>query len=132
MHCCISLFSPTISWVDRWFGKLQWFVVRIPHSKFPRLSILMNTTLHFALVSFHDKVYPCSGKFPKFFHEHYPTTVKLRYNEPKSNENLPITDLTGLTKLGRRRWKLVEKSVRNGDIINPSNVYHLFVFILST
>ena len=40
--------------------------------------------------------------------------------------------LTGLTKLGGKRSKLVEKSVINGDKINPSDVYHLFEFILST
>ena len=42
-----------------------------------------------------------------------------------------VSSLTGLTKLGGKGWKLVEKSVKHGNIINPRDVYHQFMFILS-
>ena len=57
-HCWISLSSPKISWVEWWCGKLKWIVIQIPHSKSPRLIILINATLHFALVSLHGRVPP--------------------------------------------------------------------------
>ena len=40
--------------------------------------------------------------------------------------------ITGLTKLGGKRWKLFVKSVTNVKKINPNDLYHQFMSILST
>ena len=57
---------------------------------------------------------------------------KIHIQIRKTAEKFTFEYVTGLTKLGGKRWKLVEKRVKNGNIINPSDVYHQFMFILST
>ena len=64
----------------------------------------------------------------------------LSYSDLKSNLNYAIyikkrQENQGFNrshKLGGKGWKLVGKSVKHGNIINPRDVYHQFMFILLT